>query len=646
MSYPQNDGPRKLLAQIREHAKDFQSLRDLWLTRNPEQWARNKAAYRLIGERFLEFSEPLLAQDVFREILATTSTVRLRQLYALALLRSGAEQSAAPVLQQLVAEGYRDEETLGLLARVEKGLAFSSPGASIRKHHLRRACKLYKNSFLKTGGYWTGVNAATLALVLGDSNGATRLALRVRKICERKLARGPLHGSGAFWALATLGEVSLILRDEREAETNYSRALEIGVHRIGDIASMRRNARMVAEANHLSFPVDRVLKVPRVIVFAARNTERSGQHFPSLGKKTLDAFRAGMEEALSKKPAVCFASGASLPEILFLEANLKNGGENCFVLPCPADQFIRETVKPLENNWAARFRRLLKTAADIQVLSKSRSSLEPIQIRFTDLLLLGHACLKAAKLDTRVEGLVVENIRPGSPSTKKQVPAAKRRGHGPEVRIIPLPSAISPRNPISPPESEPKSSLAPRKNSYAPVIRSMLFGDAVGFSRLTEAQVPKFFSRFQTVVAKLMRRSRHRPLVADTWGDGLYLVFRNVEDAGQFSLQLRERIRSMDWSALGLPESMSLRIGLHAGPVYACHDPITGEPTFIGTNVTRAARLEPITPPGEVYTSADFAALAAAENTNSFSCEYVGIIPAAKGYGDYQAYVLKSRGAS
>jgi class 3 adenylate cyclase len=131
--------------------------------------------------------------------------------------------------------------------------------------------------------------------------------------------------------------------------------------------------------------------------------------------------------------------------------------------------------------------------------------------------------------------------------------------------------------------------------------------------------------------------------VADTWGDGLYLVFRTVEDAGRFSLRLRDRIHNVDWAATGLPKSLSLRIGLHAGPVYPGKDPITGELTFVGTNVTRAARLEPITPPGEVYTSADFAALASAENAKGFSCEHKGMIPAAKGFGDFPTYVLKPR---
>ena len=217
----------------------------------------------------------------------------------------------------------------------------------------------------------------------------------------------------------------------------------------------------------------------------------------------------------------------------------------------------------------------------------------------------------------RARGLRVEIIEPeGKASRGRQIASARARG---------------------------KTRGEKKEKLYVAEIRAMLFGDAVGFSRLSEAQLLAFFSNFQLLVARLMRKSKHRPEVVDTWGDGLYLVFRTVHDAGRFSLELRERIRKVDWTTVGLPGSMSLRVGLHAGPVYSCTDPITEQPTFIGTNVTRAARLEPITLPGEVYVSADFAALAAAENVDDFSCEYVGIIPAAKGFGDFPTYVLRPR---
>src|ERR1700687_5019693 len=95
-------------------------------------------------------------------------------------------------------------------------------------------------------------------------------------------------------------------------------------------------------------------------------------------------------------------------------------------------------------------------------------------------------------------------------------------------------------------------------------------------------------------------------------------------------------------SAMSAPaEPINLRIALHARPVYSCFDPILERMTYVGTHVSRTARMEPITPPGEIYVSEAFAALAAAEGASDFTCEYVGQIPQAKGYGIFPTYILQ-----
>src|SRR6185312_2783632 len=114
--------------------------------------------------------------------------------------------------------------------------------------------------------------------------------------------------------------------------------------------------------------------------------------------------------------------------------------------------------------------------------------------------------------------------------------------------------------------------------------------------------------------------------------EGLYFVFSDVDLAGKFALDLADLVASTKWEEKGLRPGLSLRIGLHAGPVYEFDDPITGTRSYSGTHVSRAARIEPITPPGQVYASESFAALAAAERASGFVCDYVGQMPLAKSY--------------
>jgi class 3 adenylate cyclase len=170
---------------------------------------------------------------------------------------------------------------------------------------------------------------------------------------------------------------------------------------------------------------------------------------------------------------------------------------------------------------------------------------------------------------------------------------------------------------------------------------AMLFGDAVNFSKLTEEQVPRFVQHFLAPIAELLRaRYERAAVVRNTWGDGLYLVFDNVRDAGCCALEICQFVTRTRWASVGLPEGLNVRIALHAGPVFGCRDPVTGQNTYTGTHVSRAARLEPKTPPGQVYASEAFAALAALAKIDEFHCEYVKQIEWAKHYGTFPTYVL------
>ena len=157
----------------------------------------------------------------------------------------------------------------------------------------------------------------------------------------------------------------------------------------------------------------------------------------------------------------------------------------------------------------------------------------------------------------------------------------------------------------------------------------------------------RFMEHFLGAVAGLVAaaaaaRPPFAPVAKNTWGDGLYFVFRSARDAGRFALDLCERVDGTDWTAHGLPANLSLRIALHAGPVYAGRNPVTGQqPDYTGTHVSRAARIEPITPPGHVYASQPFAALAAAQGATDFTCDYVGQTPLAKGYGTFPTYHVR-----
>src|SRR5262249_42657574 len=159
--------------------------------------------------------------------------------------------------------------------------------------------------------------------------------------------------------------------------------------------------------------------------------------------------------------------------------------------------------------------------------------------------------------------------------------------------------------------------------------------DAYHFSQLSENQMPSFINHFMGAIAMLMKQTKPPPLFQNTWGDGLYFVFSTVAEAGRFALKLAKRISEIDRDSVSLPNDLMLRISLHAGPVYRYKDQLIGKVNYIGSHVNRAARIEPITPPGQIYVTDAFAALAELEIPGQFRFNYVGRISLAKRFGEF-----------
>lgn len=176
-------------------------------------------------------------------------------------------------------------------------------------------------------------------------------------------------------------------------------------------------------------------------------------------------------------------------------------------------------------------------------------------------------------------------------------------------------------------------------------VTGVLFADVVGFSKLSDVQVRYFVRDFLGEVGRLGKRSRHQAIAgsANTWGDGLFYLFDTVRDTGLFALELTELVTQCAWEERHLPAGLNLRVSVHAGPLFELDDPVTGRPARWGTHVTRGARIEPVTPPGNVYASREFAALSAAANVVDFECIRVGRVSLAKKYGESVLYHVRRR---
>jgi len=170
----------------------------------------------------------------------------------------------------------------------------------------------------------------------------------------------------------------------------------------------------------------------------------------------------------------------------------------------------------------------------------------------------------------------------------------------------------------------------------------MLFADVRGFSRLTDEELPRFadaaLGAFAAVVARHQRHVHH----SNTWGDALYVVLDDPIVAARCALDLQDAFGAIDFEAARLPRHLGLRLGAHVGPVFPITDPVLRAPAFMGSHVSRTARIEPITPPGSVYVTEAFAAALVVRADHGLACDYVGHIPAAKDFGSFRMYRLRT----
>lgn len=600
--------------------------------------------------------ESLSAFDLIQTALAKwPADPGLRRLLALVLADLGATTRANAILRGLLHEGYRDEETLGILARTHKDLAVAATDDRERRHHLTEAFRLAAQSFREQHGYYAGINAATLAVLLGKTDVAKRLATAVTTLCREAWAAVADPKREAYYLAATLGEAALILGQDETALTWYRQAASLGRGNWKDIHSTRRNARLLLrQLDRDASAIETALRLPATVLFCGQRLQEPGEATPRFPDTPacVDAVAAAIAQRVAALDVgFGFASGAAGGDILFHEAVLGQGAETHLVLPFDRDLFLSQCVErgDVASRWRGRFEAV---QAALEPLGRVACASDwPVgggeDFDFANCYLFGAARFNARRLDTRLIALTLwdgqPDAVPGNPSLAmrqwqeagaaiEQINLAAIRQQAGSLRLrtgAAPPPAAAPVEPV--PTSLP--------DGLKPVIMTMLFADVAGYSRLREEHIPPFMTRFLGGVAELA--AKYAPELRNTWGDGLFCVFADPGAAGQFALDLVEFASRTPWPDLGLPEGLGIRAALHSGPVYRCHDPVLGRISFAGTHISRAARFEPITPQGQVYASEAFAVLAAATGVSAFACEYVGRIELAKHYGVFPTYLVR-----
>src|SRR5262249_46460553 len=132
------------------------------------------------------------------------------------------------------AREFQDYETLGRIGRLFKDAGdkkWESTTIPFEQFHNHAGCQMYRKALIiyeeayqATDDWYTGINAATLALLTHDFDKARGYAIKVAQTCS---ALRDHEKKDRYWLFATEGEAAILRGDEVQVAVDfYSHALD------------------------------------------------------------------------------------------------------------------------------------------------------------------------------------------------------------------------------------------------------------------------------------------------------------------------------------------------------------------------------------------------------------------------------------
>ncbi len=543
----------------------------------------------------------------------------LNYLEVLTLARLGDTERALRLYDDYGLAEVDDVDSLSLKARLLKDLAFQADGEP-NHEKLMAACELYQAVHVRTRSSYPAINAASLALIAGQTELARKLADEVARETPPERRRG-------YFALATLAEALVVLGDVAGARDALSRALEAEDADVGARSTTVLQLQRLVAAKSVAPGMESLLELvqpPRVAMFC-------GNIF--VGGEELEAKLAAEMSALIARENVGFAYGALAAgsDIVIAEQLIARGAELHVVLPFAEVDFLEQSVAPAGESWVARYHACKAAATEVTYASNMTYMGGMEQFAYGSKVTMGMARLRARQLHAEAIQLVIVEDRGDGTLSGSDVTAW--RSTGGRAEVVAAPPLTRPVMPPPPPK------LNVDRGDYG-----LMFTDYPGFSKLDERVLPIFWEEVMVRSAGILEAYGKVIRQGNTWGDAIFAVFGDAPTAAAAALDLCEGLAKVDCKRLGVRDGTAMRIALHYGSTYSGYDPVTKRMNYYGSEVSKAARIEPVTPSGSVYVTEPFAAVLEMQNDHPFVCNYVGKIALPKNYGTFPLYRLSRAG--
>lgn len=681
------------IANVGERGKSGAIPRD----DSPIAWVQeNVALARLFTARALEKEEFLLVCDASRELLHLRADddaqrmelVRVRMNYATALSRLGYSRDAADEIKPYVADDFQPKlgrklkvDLLLHLGNILRDESHHATAAAARLQAAEKALDFYQRALALEPDRMEGlVSTAAALLILSPAGSPVRQQAHDKANQILQLTGKLIDSEGPHWQTTRARAVAYtVLGDTDAAEREYRELKAMEGVTTANLAETRFYAQFLAEA--LGKPRDffkQAFPALQLIVFAGHLPDFPG-HPSRFPFEAVDTVRALLAEALAGTDArIGLVNASAGADLLFIEALRARKGRVQLVLPWGQEEFRKTSVLPFDPPgqppfWEPLFDKAIREAATVREIGQVYEPGSATGWEYLMEVTAGIALYtaRASRLDVQPMALWDNKPGRGTGGTESFVNFWQYDLQQKPI-VVPMPVMTG----RAPTIDRRRGVVRCERPTIQQEVKSMLFADIVGYSRLTEHAIPKFVEIFLARVSVLASSSKHAPRSVNTWGDAVYAVFDYAKDAGLFALELTQLVQEGrdEWIANGLfweekdsatgelvQYPLNIRIGLHTGPVVLHYDPVVRRLGYTGAHVNRAARIEPVAKPGEIFASEEFAALAelsgeinqrAAEKNSAkveevgpgFICQYAGSMRLAKGYpGRFRIYRVLPR---
>jgi len=335
----------------------------------------------------------------------------LQHKAVLALARAGSTKLALTEYGRYGLSSVRHhEDIMSLGARLSKDLYLASSGKEALEH-ARDAAHKYEAAYKDSHGFYSGVNAATMALVANMPS--EQITSRSKNILDNLPVKENLTSEEYYFIEATRAECFLLLGKPLEARKSLISAIAHDPLNYTAHASTLRQFRMILARQSQSDDWLSKLTAPQAVHFAGHifgfeyeNTEA----VRSLSKAQIKALKIQISDVIQKHD-IGFAYGALAAgsDIIMAEAFLEEGVELNLILPTAKKDFIEKSVVHFGESWKDRFTKCFKQASSVTILPHSEAWPSAHENKFCGQFAMGQAILKSQLLSTRASQYLIWN---------------------------------------------------------------------------------------------------------------------------------------------------------------------------------------------------------------------------------------------